>query len=547
VYAPITVSGVVIGFNIERVINLVGQNDPVQKELRGVRVQNLNLTPRLVAKLLTQSYRSQTDIQSVSPNYPWAERNPTSLLFDPDFLRFNPEFEWLSADLRLTGGLQVPSGNFDAASQLWDYVFADPEAKAWLDGAVDEWGMRVNPVYSTSGDVNPNGAFGDPLPNSFPKADANCYKAPPLSATIVPPPLCGTDWMPYVRTFAEGAFNARAGNDPAKIVANPFPQSSNDYWKRDNPIAAGTRAMLAVTDTTSAARFGLQSARLTRPGDDGDSRVFIAPTDTSLLAGVATMAAKDVPTFLEPNPRADAPGAYPLAAVTYAAIKPLSLDANARSEYASFIEYAAGPGQSPGFDFGELPLGYVPLPQALRDQAIATAKVVRDPSSLVASAAPTTTVPAATAPTVGPATSLATGGTSRPTSNGSTSRPSTGTSTGSGTGAVVTESSVPPTDTTPSTDVAVAEETPATTVVEQSDTPTASTTPALTPPLDLPKSRYLVVGLGVLALLSALFALEITKRTRRASAADLPADPHPGSADPSAPIELTLTEQTVDA
>jgi hypothetical protein len=549
VYAPVTASGLVIGFNIER---RVFNGPPEEARLAGLRVETINLTPRLVAKLLTQSYTGQVNIQGIAPTgYTWAAKNPTNMALDKDFLRFNPEFEWLIPDSRLFGGLQLPAGNFDAATQLWEYVLADPEAKAWLDGQPDEWEMKVNPVYSTNADVNPNGAFGNPLPNSFPKADPHCYQALPQGTNavqIVPPPLCGTDWMPYTRSFAEAAANARTGNDIARIANNPFAQAPSEVWKRDVPQAAGTRTMLALTDTVSAARFGLQVAKLTRPGDNGATRTFIAATDASLTAGIASMAARDVPGVLEPKPTADAPGAYPLTAISYAAIKPLSLDVAGRNEYAAFIEYAAGAGQEPGFDYGELPLGYAPLPQTMRDQALAAAKLVRDPASLVpaAPAAPATTVASAA---VGPnnatppsaSTSGSTGapvGTTRTNNSGTSSRPSSAVSVTD-----VVPSSEPATSEVPATSVpSVAEVVPATTIAGEA-APATTVPPAVTAPLDLPFSRYVVVGLGVLALLSALLALEITKRTRRADPAVASLD------DPTldGPTELTVQEQTVDA
>ena len=68
VYAPLTASGVVIGMNVER----IPRTDAPQaaQDLAGVRVAELNLTPRLVAKLLTQSYAQQVSIVQ-PPAYEW--------------------------------------------------------------------------------------------------------------------------------------------------------------------------------------------------------------------------------------------------------------------------------------------------------------------------------------------------------------------------------------------------------------------------------------------------------------------------------------------
>lgn len=199
VYAPVSASGIVVGFNIERTSRL-GASD-AQKALESTPVAELNLTPRLVAKLLTQSYRFQ--VQSFTTvNYPWLETNPSDLSQDPDFHQFNPEFTALrTQNSKNLGGLVLPSRNADATRVLWQWILADPEAKAWLDGTPDQWGMKVNPVWSTAASVNPTGIpFAvDGPPESFPKNEPYCYQAPTLpgSPPVVPPPLCGTDLLPY--------------------------------------------------------------------------------------------------------------------------------------------------------------------------------------------------------------------------------------------------------------------------------------------------------------------------------------------------------------
>ncbi|MFM2077316.1 MAG: hypothetical protein RJA49_1206, partial [Actinomycetota bacterium] len=318
VYAPVSVSGLTIGFNIER--NPRVDAPPEEQALAGVRVADLNLTPRLLAKLLTQSYQGQINIQ-VAPGYAWATANPAHLGLDPDFLRFNPEFTMLQiADTRTFSGLQLPAGNSDAAQQLWEYVLADPEAKAWLGGAPDEWGMKVNPYYSTKAATNPSGiAFGSPVPTAYPKSDPYCFQADNIGAggSIKPPVLCGTDWMPYTRGLADGARISRIAADGAKIVENTFAQATSDVWTRELPQFLGRRSILSLTDTPSAAQYGLQTARLSRAGDNGATRTFIAPDTAGLTAGVASMRAGKVKSVLEPAPSVRAPTAYPLTMMTY--------------------------------------------------------------------------------------------------------------------------------------------------------------------------------------------------------------------------------------
>ena len=66
--------------------------------------------------------------------------------------------------------------------------------------------MNGQPGLRHDAAANPTGvAFGDPVPETFPKADPYCYQGAATGSerSIVPPPLCGTDWMPYSRNFNE--------------------------------------------------------------------------------------------------------------------------------------------------------------------------------------------------------------------------------------------------------------------------------------------------------------------------------------------------------
>jgi hypothetical protein len=489
VYSPISASGLAIGFNVERG-EKIGASE-ASKQLLGVRVARMNLTPRLVAKLLTQSYATQVSILSTSV-YPWASTNPANLSLDPDFLQFNPEFNLLYvAEGRTFSGLQIPAGNSDAATQIWEWIFADPEASEWMTGSPDQWGMTVNPAYNSVASKNTSGiGFGEPLPSSFPKADPFCYQAPNQGPgnSIKPPLVCGTDWMPYARSFASAAQVARTANDGARISANIFAEAPSAVWGRSGPQGIGTRAMLALTDTPSAAQYGLQVASLSRAGDNGPGRSFIAPDAAGLAAGLGSMVARDVPEVLEPSPAAVAPGAYPLTAVTYAAILPLSLEADERSDYAAFLDYATGAGQAAGLDLGQLPRGYVPLPSALQSQAAAAADTVR---TIAAAPPSTTTTTVVTQPTRTP-----TATTPRPIST-----PVTATTVATGT-------TVPPQT---SVDAATTTTVPA----DGAGTPVATASPVITPVTKLTRNRFVVPGLGVMAMVSALGVLEITKRPRR--------------------------------
>jgi hypothetical protein len=385
VYAPLTLSGVVIGFNVDRSPALMsdGQSNPNEQALSGVRVTHLYLTPRLVAKLLTESYRAQLeDVNATDPGYSWILHNPTSLVTDPDFLQCNPEFSLLTTQQQTDAGtLLVEESSSDAAAALWQWVLSDPAARKWLNGQPDPWGMVVNPYYDMNAALNPSGVgFGSPVPNSFPKNDpyqlntGDTVGSPPAPAR----PIGVLDWSPYALTMQDAAQSAGAANDGAKTTLNPD-ATPDTAWTANGPQKVGTQFILTVTDSASAAQYGLQTASLSRSGDDGPDPTFIAPTTASVLAGEQAMTPSPAPGVLQANPATTAVGAYPLPMLTYAATSPVSLDAAARTDYANFIEYAAGPGQTAGDEQGQLPAGYVPLPQALRTQALSAASTILNP------------------------------------------------------------------------------------------------------------------------------------------------------------------------
>ncbi len=481
VYAPVTLSGVVIGFNVER--NPLLTSPQEEQDLAGVRVAELNLSPRLVAKLLTQSYRSQVDI--ITPaGYPWEAKNPSDLSTDPDFLRFNPEFELLAAGYSKNfSGLLVQAKNSDTARAVWEWILADPEAKAWLDGTPDQWGMKVNPVYATKAENNSTGvAFAaDGPPENIPKSDPRCYDAPTLPTGVEPPLLCGTDWMPYQQTMRDGARVTRVADDGAKVATNAFALSPDQAWTRDVPQVLGRRSILTLTDSASASLFGLQTARLSRAGDDGGSRAFVAPDQQGLTSALSAMKPAEGSKMLVPDPTAAVAGAYPLSQLAYAQIRPLDLDATAREQYAAFLDYAAGDGQVPGLQIGQLPPGYAPLPDALTAVTAAAATTVR-------------TLTAPPADPAGTETSSGTfpaGGSSNPSASPTAKR------------------------TTPTTTPVVAAE--SVPVVEAATgTPDAG---PLTPVLALARNRFFIPGLAALGVIATLIALEITKWPRKATKA----------------------------
>jgi hypothetical protein len=139
--------------------------------------------------------------------------------------------------------------------------------------------------------------------------------------------------------------------------------------------------VISITDTPSAARYGLQTASLSRSGDDGTSRSFVAPDPTALAAGEQSDVPSAVSGVLVPNPSTTAAGAYPLTLLSYASTAPETLTPAERQLYANFILFGIGDGQTSGIQPGQLPPGYVPLPGALRLEALnATTTILHPPA-----------------------------------------------------------------------------------------------------------------------------------------------------------------------
>lgn len=346
VYAPIALSGLTISFLIE---SQGGPNAPPEvKSQEGLRLSDVKLTPRLVAKLLTQSYRLAVDT-----TVGYLKDNPYDLTKDPDFLAINPTFKDLSFS-RGVPDVLVPEGLADVNAQLWAYVASDEDAMNFVQGLPDPWGMRVNPAYQ-----------GLSLPtDQFPKADPFCKTFPNGQG-----PLCTLDQHSYAADMHDAARSAGRGDPLAR--ANWDPLAIPPQYKKTGVIPGGRRALMAFADTATADRYGLVPAQLRNA-----SGHFVSPSPTSLLAGYAAMTPSDPSGVLAPDPASLDANAYPLTTVTYAVTVPSALSAQEATDYSTFIKYAVTQGQQPGVDPGELPAGYVPLPPTARDTALAAAAAI---------------------------------------------------------------------------------------------------------------------------------------------------------------------------
>ncbi|MFE5770891.1 hypothetical protein ACFQ7O_21300 [Streptomyces sp. NPDC056485] len=352
-YAPVSLSGITIGFFIE---SQAGFRAPDEVKARnGARLGSLRLTPRLVAKLLTESYRDGNSRFAES-----TAKNPENLGRDPEFRHYNPDYADLDFGGKL-GDALVPQPLADTTRQLWDWIAQDPAAREFLDGVPDNTGAHGDPSYAGMA-VNPN--YRDlALPTStFPKSDPYCQPFEDRPNF----PLCIQDKHPYATDMHAAARAASRGDTLARTSWDAT--ATPPAYKKDPPQPAGLRAVLAVTDTATADRYGLVRAELLNAGGR-----FTAPEPAALLAAAkarkpgaqGTDAADGVSV---PDPGTKDPAAYPLTVVTYAATVPADLTAAEGKDYAGLLAYAAGQGQTPGVSAGTLPNGYAPLPDELRAQ-----------------------------------------------------------------------------------------------------------------------------------------------------------------------------------
>lgn len=324
-YAPLAISGVVIAFQVD--------------DADGRPVTEMKLNQRLVAKIITASYRIADD-----PN---VEGNPKNLFKDPEFRELNPGVAWPSG---APGNHPILLGeNSDMTWTLTRWIQADPDARAFLDGTPDPYGTHVNLAYK-----------GLKLPlESFPVLDekqSNDFE-----------PIQGLDQAARKLSLAQFPGAVTSVEDGITIVTKP---------PRQNP---GRREVIGIIDAANAQRFRLATASLANGAGE-----FVAPSSAGLRAGLKAMSG--VKAKASKNAASNGVvghvdhaskdrNAYPLTVVSNAMYRTDASGKRAAS-VSRFLEFAATQGQRPGFGMGELPPGYVPLPKDLRKQTLAASTLL---------------------------------------------------------------------------------------------------------------------------------------------------------------------------
>lgn len=304
----------------------------------------LRLTPRLLAKLLTQSYPGS----AVGATRPGLEKNPLSINRDPEFQELNPGLSTISSEAMATlASLSDPS---DSMTALTSYIAQDPEAMAFIHGQDDGHGMTVNPAYKDIDLPVAKWPMLDTFVPTFQPGDCRLeYLTTPYLGLIASPvnslPKIATamiDAWPFVATRCEAV-----PNSPAKIG-------------RVVRQSYGGRNMLGLVSLGDAERYGLRVASL-RTSGTGTGATFVAPTEAGLAAAVAqTEQAKPGAPF-ELDYAALPATAYPGTMVVHTAARLTELPKETAQDVAEFIRTATTEGQVPGALNGQLPRGYLPI------------------------------------------------------------------------------------------------------------------------------------------------------------------------------------------
>ena len=407
VSAPVAFTGFAISYVID--------------DAQGAALRQLRLTPRLIAKLLTMSYPGEPFVQK---EYAALRNNPLNLSLDPEFQALNPGIKkGVNATVPASTMLSLSSDS-DVIRSLTAYISADQEARAWLDGAADPWGMTVNPSYRSIA-----------LPvQTWPQLDTfqpKEYYAITSNACLRTGPV---PFLPLIATptsrLSSISFAMQFANSTSQVncIEPVFGSTVGLKLVGAGPQSPGFRFVLGLTSLGDVARFNLDTAALqtvvapgTEPKFTNDTgRTFVAPTDNALRAAAnlltpnAEAGVWDLPIASIVSDDA-AKAAYPGAMVVYAAVPTAGLPAAAATAYAALVEWAVTTGQTPGTRSGTLPPGYLPLTAANGLGALASyssraAVAIADQKGVVPPLFPVSAPPASSAPPESSAPTASAGG-----------------------------------------------------------------------------------------------------------------------------------------
>lgn len=335
-YAPIAISSVAIAYWVD---------SPVT----GQPVRNLKLDPRLVAKLVTQSYNFENEGCGVGKPPKKigcdgaVDGNPFSLFADPEFKHLNPK---VLAPIGIGAAFQVPtvqSGHSDMTWEITRWMSTNKNSAEFMAGQFDPWGMHLNTNY---------------LGLKYPLDSFTGQDSYPVIAHKYSPVF------PLSLVASYQAQNWEPGTDWEKDQFGNFP--------RDPIQVPGERALFAILDNGDAAAFRFPVAKILN-----HSGHYVAPSAASMTAAIPSLITSKANHITQRvDYKIQKAGAYPLTMVIYALVPTSGVKPTKAAAIARFLNYAVGPGQRPGVLPGQLAPGYLPLPARLRAQTIKAATLV---------------------------------------------------------------------------------------------------------------------------------------------------------------------------
>jgi hypothetical protein len=389
-YAPLAVSAVAMSYYID---------DPVTK----TPITHLVLDPRLLAKLLTESYSLAYNCAQAPPP-PWPQQpgapsqtcdpavvgNPETIFDDPEFLALNTHCAPLLAAANYTctradfpsdglsfttGGQFLPTvlaGNSDMTYELTRWLASNADASAFINGKVDPYDMHVNQDYIQQ--ANPISQFATLDDGATWPASIDCSGG------------CQTgEWYATM----QAAWNPVSGLDNvATDLASYQPTADSPYLSCPNGITCtnanqlslakwgqeriGARALFSVVDEGDAGEFQFPTSSLVNAAG-----AAVAPTAASMQAAVQDMNTNPDGITQYANFSSTDPAAYPVTMVDYAMVPTCGLSPAKASAIARFLTNVATTGQVPGLTPGHLAPGYAPLDAKQRTQTQAAAEAVK--------------------------------------------------------------------------------------------------------------------------------------------------------------------------
>ncbi len=387
-YAPVAIGAVAVSFLAD------GRNGQVDR---------LTLSPRLLAKLLTQSYIFEVPNDGDDPgNDDFAQLGAVNQSYnymfqDPDFEALNPNW----GDFINNPSLILPGpSDTDAIAQVWKWIQSDADARNFLNGKPDPWGMTVNPNYLPAGNagakvpvwdvttglklpalqpVGFSNLDGSPMSlatapiNYFPKADISQV---PHKLGVETSQYNSIQAAPYVDDFVKAAVTtfranpgAKTGWDPTAVRAD----GTTGDWVSGGPQVPGRRFVIAVTDAAATARYDLDAVGLRA----ANGSTVTTPTPASMSEAVSSgLGASANPAVTQVDPAKVSANGYPLTTVIYAAVNLSHATSDSRKSIAKMITYIAGDGQTVGTQVGQLPAGYLPLTDNMATQAKSAASAI---------------------------------------------------------------------------------------------------------------------------------------------------------------------------